>query len=40
MRVEDSKHLLACVRGELLGIPRVSDWLSLLGIAKEALPAQ
>jgi len=35
--MEDSKHLLAYIGGELLGIPGVGDWLSLLGIAKGVL---
>jgi hypothetical protein len=35
--VEDSKHLLACIRGELLGISGVGDRLSLLGITESVL---
>jgi hypothetical protein len=35
--MEDSKHLLARVGRELLGIPRIGDRLSLLGIAKGVL---
>jgi len=32
--MEDPKHFLACIGRELLGIPGVGDWLSLLGIAE------
>jgi hypothetical protein len=35
--MEDSKHLLACIGGKLLGIPGVGDWLSLLGITEGIL---